>query len=915
MSKNIKGITIEIGGDTTKLDKALSGVNKETRSLQNELRNVNRLLKMDPKNTELLNQKQQILKETISQTSEKLKVLKEAEKQVQQQFERGEVSEEQYRGLQREIIKTEQDLKNLEAQAGKSNDKIEEAASKFDKVGKKSTELGKKVMPVSAAVAGVGAAGVGAAMELDNAYDTIIVKTGATGDKLEGLKEAADNVFTDLPTTAEKAGIAIGEVNTRFGLVGEACEETSKDFIRFAEINDTDLNSAIDNTDRIMQKFNIDSEHSGEVLGLLTQAGQDTGISMDTLFTQLDTNGAVLKEMDLGIEESVQLLAQFEKNGVDSSQALRGLQKAQQKATEEGKSLDEALGETIEAIKTSSDETEALQIATELFGRKGAAEMTQAIREGRFSLEDFTGSLEDYGTTVEDTFNATLDPWDEAKMAVNELKVAGKELGEQLMSVLKPILDKVVDKIKSFTDWFKKLNDKQKDTIVKVGLVVAALGPALMIFGKVAGAIGKVMRVMKILKPVIATVKAGFVALKAVMLANPFGLIVAAIAAVIAIFVALYKKCDWFREAVDKIWAAIKEAFFAVWDAVKNFFTETLPNAIQSAIDWFKGLWDGIVSIFQGVGQWFTNKFKEAWDGIVSVFQGIGQWFVDRYNQTINAYMNVANWFRDIFKKAWDFIVGIFQGIGQWFVDRYNQTIEAYKNVGIWFRDKFKEAWDFIVGIFQGIGQWFTDRYNDVTNVFSSIGTWFKEKFTEAWTNIKNVFSSVGDFFGGIWDTIKEKFTNIGTNIGNAIGGAFKKAMNSALRTVENAINGGIRLINGAIGIINKLPGVDIGKIGEVSLPRLAKGGTLKEGQAIVAEAGPELIQIVNGEAVVTPLTNGSTNTKVDHNKKGSLNTAAGGTTFNQQNIFNSPKALSATEISRKNRNATRSMILQLARG
>ena len=914
MGATIKGITIEIGGDTTKLDKAISGVNKQSRSLQVELRNVNKLLKLDPKNTELLAQKQEILKESIAATSEKLDVLKEAEAQVQEQFERGEVSEEQYRGLQREIISTEQNLKDLEIQAGKSNDVIEEAATKFEKVGKKSTELGKKAMPVSAAIAGVGTAGVGAAMEIDNAYDTIIVKTGATGDKLEGLKDAADHVFTDLPTTAEKAGIAIGEVNTRFGLVGEACEETSKDFIRFAEINDTDLNAAIDNTDRIMQKFNIDSEHSGEVLGLLTKAGQDTGISMDTLFTQLDTNGAILKEMDLGIEESVQLLAQFEKNGVDSSQALRGLQKAQQKATEEGKSLDDALAETIEAIKTSSDETEALQIATELFGRKGAAEMTQAIREGRFSLEDFTGSLEDYGTTVEDTFGATLDPWDEAKMAVNELKVAGKELGEQLMSTLKPILDKVIDKIKSFTDWFKKLNDKQKDTIVKVGLVVAALGPALVIFGKVAGAIGKVMRVMKLLKPVIATVKAGFVALKAVMLANPFGLIVAAIAAVIAIFVTLYKKCEWFRDAVDAIWVAIKEAFFTVWDAVKNFFTETLPNAIQSAIKWFKRLWDGIVSIFQGIGQWFGDRFTEAWNFIVSIFQGIGQWFQERYNEVTAAFQAIGQWFNQKFTEAWNFITGIFQAIGQWFVDRYNDVTGAFSAIGTWFSTKFTEAYNNVTAAFSAIGSWFQGKYNAVTSVFSGIGSWFHTKFTEAYNNIKSAFSGIGAFFSGIWTTIKSKFTTIGTNIGNAIGGAFKTAMNSALATVEGAINKGIGFINGAIGVINKLPGVSIGTIGTVSLPRLAKGGTLKEGQAIVAEAGPELIQIVNGEAIVTPLTGTAANTRVDHNKKGKV-AAAGGVTFNQQNVFNSPKALSATEISRKNRTATRSMVLQLARG
>lgn len=178
----------------------------------------------------------------------------------------------------------------------------------------------------------------------------------------------------------------------------------------------------------------------------------------------------------------------------------------------------------------------------------------------------------------------------------------------------------------------------------------------------------------------------------------------------------------------------------------------------------------------------------------------------------------------------------------------------------------------------------------------------------EAYTNIKNVFSNIGSFFSGIWDTIKGIFTNVGTNIGEAIGGAFKSAMNNALATVERAVNKAIGFINGAIDIINDIPGVSIGHVGEVSLPRLAKGGVLKNGQAIMAEAGPELIQMVNGEAVVTPLTASARNT--------ALETAEGGGKSFVQNVnITSPKALSPYETARQTRNATRNMVLQLQGG
>lgn len=482
-ASTIKGITIEIGGDTTKLDKALSGVNKQSRDLQKELKEVEKGLKLDPKNTELLAQKQTLLKEAVAATSEKLDVLKSAEAQVQKQFENGEVSEEQYRALQREIVKTEADLKNLKTAAEDSNSTLEKVGEIAGKIGEKSEALGKKLLPVTGAIAGIGTASIAAFNELDAGYDTIITKTGASGEALDGLQDSMDAVFTSLPTEAETAGIAIGEVNTRFGSTGKELEDLSSKFIQFSEINGTDLNGAIDSVDAIMTKFGVDSSHTGEALGLLTKAGQDTGISMDTLQNTLQTNGATLKEMGLDLTSSVNLLAQFEANGVDATTALAGLKKAQQNATADGKDLKDALGETIEKIKNASSETDALQAATELFGKKGAAEMTQAIREGRLSIDDLSGALSDYGNVVEDTFNATLDPPDQAKVALNNLKVAGADLGNTLMQTVAPVLERVVEKVKAFSQWFKNLNDTQKETIVKISAVVAAIGPALIISG------------------------------------------------------------------------------------------------------------------------------------------------------------------------------------------------------------------------------------------------------------------------------------------------------------------------------------------------------------------------------------------------------------------------------------------------
>lgn len=944
MANNIKGITIEIGGDTTKLDKALQGTNKEIKSTQSELREVERLLKMDPGNTEAMKQKQELLTKAVGETKDKLDLLKDAEKQVEEQFKNGEASEEQYRAIKREVEATEAQLKNLEKAAADSNVTLTKVGEAFGNVGDKLTTVGTKLTTVSAGIVGMGTASVAAAKDLDSGYDTIITKTGASGEALEGLQETANNVYGSMAVDMGDVGIAIGEVNTRFGATGTELETLSTQFLQFAQINDTDLNTAIDSVDSIMLKFGVDSSQTANVLGLLTKAGQDSGISMETLESSLQTNGAALQELGFDLTESVNLLAQMEASGVDTSTAMAGLKKAVANATKEGLSADEALTQTIDSIKNASSETEALQIATELFGNKGAAEMASAIRDGRLSVDDLSASLSDYGDVVETTFNETKDPWDEATVAANNLKLAAADLGTSLLTTLQPMITSVVQKVKEFTEWFKNLNESQKQTIIKVAAVVAAIGPMLVIIGKICTGISSIINVVKMAQPVMA-------ALNAVLAANPIILIVAAIAALIAAFVLLYNKCEWFRNGVNAIWEAIKTAFLTAFNAIKDFFTVTLPNAFNSIIDFvknnwqalllfivnpfagafallynncdafrafidnfvqkikefFQGLWDGLVAIFQGVGQWFTDRFTEAWNGIVAVFSAIGTWFGQRWTDITMALASVAEWFRTTFTNAWNNIVAVFSAIGTWFGARWTDITMAMASVAEWFRTTFQNAWTNLTSIFAAIGSWFGARWTEIKTALSSVPEWFKTQFDNAWTNIKNAFANVTSFFSELWEKIKGCFVNVGTAIGSAVGDAFKTAINSCLATIEGIVNKFIGMINGVIGIINKIPGVSLSKIDTLSLPRLAKGGVLREGTAMVAEAGPELISMVGGKAVVTPLTGTAANT--------ALADAAAGNSFNQNINITSPRALTPYEIARQTRIQTRSMILAMGKG
>lgn len=634
MADRIKGITVEIGGDTTGLNKALSGVNKKIKSTQSQLKDVERLLKMDPGNVKLLEQKQRLLSGAVEETKTKLDALKDAEKQVQQQFKDGIIDQSQLDAFNREMAATQQAFDDATEKARNfgsvAGQQLQIAGEKISAVGDKVSGFGEKLMPTTVAVGAVGTAAAAAFNELDEGYDTIIKKTGATGEVLDGLQQSMRNVLGNLPTDAATAGIAIGEVNTRFGVTGDVLEQLSADFIRFAEINETDVNSSIDDVDAIMNKFNIDASETGRVLGLLTKAGQDTGISMDTLTNALNTNGATLKEMGLDLTGSVNLLAQFEANGVDATAALAGLKKAQQNATADGRTLGDALGETVEKIKNAADETEALQIATELFGRKGAAEMTQAIREGRVSVEDLSSSLSDYADTVQSTFEATLDPPDQAKVALNNLKIAGAELGATIMDTLAPILADLVEKVKAFAAWFTNLDDGQKQMIVTIGAVVAALGPALIAVGKVISGVGTVVSVLGQVT--------GFVTGTLIPVVGAVPLAIAGVILAIAVFgdqiQAVLQAVDNFLQGVFAV--DFTNVFGPVLGEALNVFFANVSN-IWDAV---KGVFNGIIDFVRGV---FTGDWERAWNGVKEIFGGIFDGLAALVKAPLNAIIGMVN--------------------------------------------------------------------------------------------------------------------------------------------------------------------------------------------------------------------------------------------------------------------------------
>lgn len=487
----IGGITVEIGADTSDLSKKLKDVNAESKKTTSELKSINSALKQAPNSLELWKQKQEALAKSVENSKKKLEALNSEQANLQKGLQNGTVTEEAYKAYQREIEITkgqieaaEKALNDFTNANNKAGDSAKTTGKEVEDSGKKAEDSSQGFTVLKGAVAKLAADGfekladaaADAWAEIDEGYDTIVKKTGATGEALESLQRIADSVFTKMPVEMSDVGAAVGEVNTRFHITDEELQATTEHFLKYAEVNDTQVTSSVRNVSGIMKAFQEDTKNTGKVLDTFTDIGQRTGKDLSSLESELLSNSATFKELDLDIRQSAELIGQFEANGVDLTSALAGLKKAQQEATAEGKSTAEALGETVDRIKKAKTETEALQIASDLFGKKGAATLTQAIREQRFSIDDLVTGYDDMRNVVSDTFEATLDAPDKTKVALNNLKLELAQIGEVLLPKVEKVVDKGIDSIPKIRKTLKPVADGVKSFVNSMKPAVEILG-------------------------------------------------------------------------------------------------------------------------------------------------------------------------------------------------------------------------------------------------------------------------------------------------------------------------------------------------------------------------------------------------------------------------------------------------------
>ena len=807
MASRIKGITVEIGGDTTGLEKALKGVNSSIKTTQSALKDVERLLKLDPTNTELLTQKQKLLKDAIASTSEKLETLKEAQKQAKEQLERGELGQDKYDALQREIVETEQELKRLQEQAATTSvtlEKIAAAGDKFEKAGDSITNAGKQISVASAAVTGLGVAAVKTAADFDSAMANVAAISGATGDDLQALRDKAREMGEKTKFSASEAADAMSYMAMAGWKTGDMLSGI-EGIMHLAAASGEDLATTSDIVTDALTAFGLTAEDSAHFADILAAASSNANTNVSMMGETFKYCAPVAGALGYSAEDVAEAIGLMGNAGIKSTQAGTALRTMMTKLQGELKLSGEALGEvTIQtanadgSMRELSDiladcrtafskmsESEAAAAAETLVGKNAMsgflALMNSApgdIDKLRNAIDNCDGSAENMAAIMQDNLNGQLTI---LKSQLEELAIS---FGEMLM----PVIRKVVTAVQGFVDKLNNMDEAQRKTIITIGLVIAALGPFLVILGTVISTVGKSMKAYasatKGIKKLMVAVKSGtgiFGKLGTALggISAPVLAIVAVIAVLVAAFTHLWKTNDGFRENIIATWTQIKE---------------TVSNFCQGIVDRLNSLGFEFSSI--------TEVLKAVWDGfcnlLAPVFEGAFRFISDTLSTVLDVILNTVDFFIAVFsgdwEGAWEAVKNIFSSIWNGLVSWFTNILETIKGVldvtlG-WIGSSWEQVWsgvkNFFTNIWNGIKAFISSTINSISttisNVITGIKTTVNNVFSAIKTTISNIFNGIKDTATSVWNAIK---TAITTPIENA-----KEKVREAINAIKGFFSG-----------------------------------------------------------------------------------------------------------------------------
>lgn len=876
MANRIKGITVEIGGDTTKLQTALKGVNGQIKNTQSALKDVEKLLKLDPHNTELLSQKQKLLTQAIGETKEKLATLKTAAEQANEQLQKGEITQEQYDALQREIVETEAELKRLEQQASTTNatlTKIGDVGSKLETVGNGITNVGKKVSVVSAAVTGMGIASVKTAADFESSMSQVQATMGITKDSMSTVNGESVNTMEALSDLAKQMGSETAfsasecaEALNYLALAGYDTQEmvdALPTVLNLAAAGNIDLASASDMVTDAMSALGMETSEADTMVDQMAKTASSTNTSVSQLGEGILTIGATAKSIKGGTAELNTALGILANNGIKGAEGgthLRNVILSLQNPTDKAaacmeqlgvdvydsqgnmRSLNDILGDLNTSMEgmTSAEKT---NIISSIFNKTDLSSVNALLANTGETWDSLQNSITNSAGAAQKMADTQLD---NLSGQLTILKSALEGLAISIGEALMPMVKNIVSKIQGFVTWLNNLDDGTKQVIVKIGLFVAAIGPALVILGTVISKVGVAMQAFSKFGLEITSLvsKAGGLSGvmskvgTAIMGINPVVIaVVAAIAVLVGAFVHLWNTNEEFRNKITAIWERIKSIFSgfaqgitdrlnalgfdfenfgevvsAIWNGLCDFLAPVFEGVftyIANVLEETLGIITGILDIFIGI---FTGNWSQVWEGVKGIFLSIWNFIVNSFTNIMNVLRGVADvvlgWFGTSWNEVWtgirDFFVNLWTGIVDFFTGLWEgikNTVQtaimfiaaileaAFDIITLPFRFIWENCKEIIIAVWDAIKEKVSGAINAISTVVSTVMNAIKTVFTTVWNAIKIHVTTVVNAVKTVVTTVFNAIKSVATTVWNGIKTAITTVVDGIKSKVTSVFN------------------------------------------------------------------------------------------------------------------------------
>lgn len=607
MADRVKGITIQIGGDTAGLSKALSGVNRDLRATQSQLKDVERLLKLDPTNTELLAQKQRLLGQSVQQTKEKLAALREADRQAQEQLRSGKLGSEQYDALRREVVATTAELNRQESQLKSSHTALQQLGAACESIGGKARQLARATAAVSAASAGLLTAAVTSAAGFEDSFAKL-------STLLDESVTDVDDYRQRLLAASDETGVAAADMAEGvYSAISASVDSADAiaftvDAIRLAKGGFTDTAKAVDVLTTAINGYGLSASEAGAIGDLLITTQNLGKTTVDELAASMGKVIPVASAAGFGLEELSTGYAVLTQNGIATAEAGTYLKAMLNELTKAGgvtdKTLRELTGQGFAALKAEGrSTTEILGLLSESAQADGKTlkDLFGSVEGGSAAMVLARGAGEEYDAVLQQ-MTASAGATDKAfgkvtgtasqklKKGLNELKNAGIELGAQLL----PLVEKAAAAVQQLAGWLSGLDGTGQTVLVGLAAFIAVLAPAAQAVGVLTQAAG---------------------VLNAVLMANPIGLIIGLLAALGAALLLCSDDNESFLADLRQIWSGVQQVLGGVLTFLQGVFTG----------DW-QAVWDGLAEIVKGAVTAVTGLLRTLGESLQAGINKLLEW-------------------------------------------------------------------------------------------------------------------------------------------------------------------------------------------------------------------------------------------------------------------------------------------------